>query len=298
MLSNDLTVMIVPQKSGRIVKFEISAFLLKLILFLMVLAAIVSTGVFVDYTLKKGKGRSMRELKNSVMLQKLAIQRINNLIQSRQIELLDLEKFDRKLRLISGLQESATRIRYVGNSHHQPGEIRNPEQLDSQILLAKLRKLDLDTKLREISFFQLGAYLHEQKDKLARTPSIPPAAGYISSPFGDRRDPFTGKTRFHWGLDISNREYTPVYAPADGVVDNTRVEGDLGLFLVIDHGYNIVTRYGHLAKFEVAAGRKVKRGDLIARIGNTGRSTAPHLHYEVLINDQYVDPEKFIFWDK
>ncbi len=68
--------------------------------------------------------------------------------------------------------------------------------------------------------------------------------------------------------------------------------------MVVDHGYNIVTRYGHLAKAEVKAGRRVKRGDLIARIGNTGRSTGPHLHYEILINDQYVNPEKFIIWDK
>ena len=295
MLRNYLTIMVIPQKSGKIVKFEISAFLLKLILFVIVIFAIASTGIFVDYTLKKGKSRNMRELQNAVMLQKLSIKNISNMIQSRQDELTNLEKFDRKLRLISGLQESATRIRYVGSGNNN-SELRNQKKLDSQVLLAKLRKLDLDTKLREISFFQLGAYLHEQKDKLARTPSIPPASGHISSRFGKRRDPFTGKTRFHWGLDISNREYTPIYAPADGIVDNTRVEGDLGLFLVIDHGYNIVTRYGHLAKYEVKAGRKVKRGDLIARIGNSGRSTAPHLHYEVLINDQYVDPEKFIFW--
>lgn len=297
MLRNYLTVMIIPQKSGRIVKFEISAFLLKLVMVSIVLLAIASSGVFVDYTLIKGKSREMREFQNAVMLQKLSIQKINNMMQRRQEELASLEQFDRKLRLISGLQESTTRIRYIGNGN-DPADFENSNTLDSRLLLMQLKKLDLDTKLREISLFQLSAYLQEQKDKLARTPSIAPTAGHISSRFGKRRDPFTGRTRFHWGLDISNREYTPIYAPADGVVDNTRVEGGLGLFLVIDHGYNVVTRYGHLAKFEVKAGRKVKRGDLIARVGNTGRSTAPHLHYEVLINDQYVDPEKFIFWDE
>jgi murein DD-endopeptidase MepM/ murein hydrolase activator NlpD len=297
MLRNYLTVMVIPQKSGKIFKFEISAFLLKLLLLTIVIITIASSGIFVDYTLKKGKSRNMRELQNAIMLQKLSIQNINNMIQSRQNELADLEKFDRKLRLISGLQESGMRIRYIGNGNNY-SEVRNQKRLDGRVLLAKLKKLDLDTKLREISFFQLGANLHELKDKLARTPSIPPASGHISSRFGKRRHPFTGKIQFHRGLDIANREYTPIYAPADGIVDNTRTEGDLGLFLVIHHGYNIVTRYGHLAKFEVKAGRKVKRGDLIARIGDTGRSTAPHLHYEVLINDQYVDPEKFIFWDK
>lgn len=296
MLRNFLTVMVIPQKSGRIVKFEISAFFLKMLFLAIILLAIVSSGIFIDYTFVKGKSRKMRALQNSVMLQKLSIQKFSNMIQSRQNDLADMEKFDRKLRLISGLQETATRIRYISNGNGP--EIRHQQMLDSRMLMLKLDKLELDTKLREISFFQLGAYLQEQKDRLARTPSIPPASGHISSRFGPRNDPFTGKSRMHLGLDISNREYSPVFAPADGIVDNTRVEGDLGLFLVIDHGYNIVTRYGHLAKFEVQAGRRVKRGDLIARIGNTGRSTAPHLHYELLINDQYVDPEKFIFWDR
>jgi len=288
--------MIIPQKSGRIVKFEISAFLLKMVTFTLCILALISIGILVDYYLIKGKSRNMKELETAVMLQKISTQKINNILNYRQSELNDLEKFDRKLRLISGLQESATRIRYVGGNGLN--EIKNSTAQDGRMLLLKLKKLDLDTKLREISFFQLGAYLQEQKDRLARTPSIAPTAGHIASRFGKRGDPFTGNVRFHYGLDISNREYTPIYAPADGIVDNARIEGNLGLFLVIDHGYNIVTRYGHLAKYEVQAGRKVKRGDLIARIGNTGRSTAPHLHYEILINDQYVDPEKFIFWDK
>jgi len=297
MLRNYLTIMVIPQKSGKIVKFEISAFLLKLIALTLCILLVISSAILVDYYLTKGKSRNLKELKNAVMLQKISIQMINNTLQNRQNELGDLEKFDRKLRLISGLQESATRIRYVDNGNGF-SDFKNQHTLDSRILLMKLKKLDLDTKLREISFFQLGAYLHEQKDMLARRPSIAPAAGYISSKYGKRRDPFTGKGRFHRGFDIANREYTPIYAPADGIVDNAKVEGNLGLFLVIDHGYNTVTRYGHLAKFEVKTGRKVKRGDLIARMGNSGRSTASHLHYEVLINDQYVDPEKYIIWDK
>lgn len=298
MLRNYHTVMLIPQKSGRIVKFEISALFIKMVLFTLFIIIIGSTSILVDYFLIKEKSQNMKRLEKAVMLQKIAIQKTTNMLHNRKNELGDLEKFDRQLRLISGLQESATRIRYVGGPNGF-NEIKNNQTLDSRMLLLKLKKLDLDTKLQEISFFQLGAYFQEQKDKLARTPSISPAKGHISSRYGKRRDPFTDKIRYHRGLDISNREYTPVYAPADGIVDNVRIEGNLGLFLVIDHGYNIVTRYGHLAKTEVKAGRKVKRGDLIARIGNTGRSTAPHLHYEILINDQYVAPSKFIiFWDK
>jgi len=297
LLRNYLTVMVIPQKSGRIVKFEISALFFKMILLTLCVVIIGSAGVFVDYFLIKEKSQAMKKLEKADMLQKISIQKITNMLNDRQNELGDLEKFDRQLRLISGLQESETRIRYVGGTNGF-SEIKNNHTLDGRMLLLRLKKLDLDTKLREISFFQLGAYLQEQKDRLARTPSIAPAQGHISSRFGKRSDPFTGKIRLHQGLDISNREYTPVYAPADGVVDSVRIEGNLGLFLVIDHGYNIVTRYAHLAKTEVTAGRKVNRGDLIARIGNTGRSTASHLHYEILVSDSYVSPEKFIIWDK
>lgn len=257
--------------------------------------SIISAGIFTDYMMIRNKDRRLKELENSLRLQKLAFQKISNTLKDRKQQLEELEVFDRNLRLVSGLQESGTRIRYIGKNNGVNGEADVPREYAVQ---AELQRLDVDTKLREISFFQLGAYLQEQKDKLARTPSIAPTSGYISSRYGYRSDPFTGQRKFHAGTDFSTREYSPVYAPADGIVDNTWDDPALGMFLVIDHGYQVVTRYGHLSKYEVSAGRKVKRGDLIARVGNTGRSTAPHLHYEVLINDQYVDPEKFIFWDR
>ncbi len=125
-------------------------------------------------------------------------------------------------------------------------------------------------------------------------PSIFPVEGYLASLFGNRKNPFTGKVSHHNGIDISNREGTPIISPADGIVDNVRMEEDMGLFLVIDHGYNTVTRYGHLERTYVYAGTIVKRGDLIARVGNSGRSSGPHLHYELLVNDQYVNPMKYL----
>ncbi len=203
----------------------------------------------------------------------------------------------KKTSLISGMQHTTSRIRYIDRNANNPDKISNTKVSPSRMLLKKLKNVDLRTKQQIASFYELGGYLQEHKDRLARTPSIVPTQGYISSRFGKRTHPFTGRTHQHKALDIANREYTPVYAPADGIVNNTRIDGNLGLFLVINHGYNIVTRYGHLAKIEVKSGRKVKRGDLIARMGNTGRSTASHLHYEILINDVYVDPEKFIIWD-
>lgn len=293
MLSNKLTIMFIPEKNGQVIRFELSAFFLKASLAILIVILIVSTGISIDYFKIKGESRRQYALERTLMLQNLKIQEINNQLVKKQDDLEEMEEFDRKLRLISGLQESSSRIRFIGSFDNAIG-LENGNDFEELGVLEKMKKLDLETKLREISLFQLGAYLQERKDKLARTPSISPTKGHISSRFGKRQDPFTGKIKFHRGLDFSNRQFTPIYAPADGVVVNTFVNGQLGEFLVIDHGYNTLTRYGHLAKYEVQVGDRVKRGDLIARVGNTGRSTAPHLHYEVLVNDQYVDPEKYL----
>ncbi|MCP4752447.1 MAG: M23 family metallopeptidase [Proteobacteria bacterium] len=299
MLRNYLSVMIIPRKNGRIIRFELSAFLAKAILAAMAVLAAVSAGVFLDYLFIREKSKNLKELEKDIMLQKFTVQQINNKIVEKRQQLENFEEFDRKLRLISGLQESGTRIRYVGGTNNALNT-EDDNDLDGRTILAKLKKLDLDIKFREISFFQLAAYLQARKDKLARKPSIAPTVGHVSSRYGPRKDPFTGKSNMHRGLDISNRKYTPIVAPADGEVVNTEPDPDFGKFLVINHGYDIVTRYGHLESIEVSVGESVKRGDTIARMGNTGRrSTGSHLHYEVLVKDQYVNPEKYIIlWNK
>ncbi len=293
MLRNYLTILVIPQKKGRVVRFELSSLFVKIVLLFLGTMIAASVGISLDYFIIKEKNQRLREYEKNIILQKFKIQEISNQLSDKHQQLENYEEFDRKLRLISGLQESATRIRYIGRNGDQINI--NESDSNAQKILTKLKKTDFNSKLREISFFQLGAYLQEGKVRLARTPSIAPTKGYLSSRYGRRVDPFTGKKRaMHMGLDFANRQYTPIYAPADGVIVNTYVNGNLGEFLVIDHGYHIVTRYGHLSKYEVRVGQHIKRGDLIARMGNTGRSTASHLHYEILVNDQYVNPEKYL----
>jgi murein DD-endopeptidase MepM/ murein hydrolase activator NlpD len=99
---------------------------------------------------------------------------------------------------------------------------------------------------------------------------------------------------FHAGIDISTPRGTPVHAPADGVVVSCAVRGGYGNAIVLDHGYGTVTRYGHLDRFGVQPGQRVRRGDVIGFVGSTGKSTAPHLHYEVWVNDQAQNPIHYI----
>jgi len=128
----------------------------------------------------------------------------------------------------------------------------------------------------------------------AATPSIWPVTGWLSSPYGNRRDPFTGGADFHPGLDISADYGEPVRATADGIIVVAESSGTYGNLVEIDHGYGIVTRYGHLSKFGATTGEQVHRGDVIGYVGSTGRSTSAHLHYEILLNGKLTNPLKLL----
>jgi murein DD-endopeptidase MepM/ murein hydrolase activator NlpD len=128
----------------------------------------------------------------------------------------------------------------------------------------------------------------------AATPSIWPVTGWLSSAYGNRKDPFTGGPDFHPGLDISADYGQPVRATADGTVAIAALSGSYGNLVEIDHGYGIVTRYGHLSRFHTSAGQQVHRGDVIGYVGSTGRSTSAHLHYEILLNGKITNPLKLL----
>lgn len=135
----------------------------------------------------------------------------------------------------------------------------------------------------------------ERRRSLAdATPSIWPVAGWLTSDFGNRRDPFTGGSDFHPGLDISANQGDEVIAPAIGTVSMAGWNGSYGNMVVIDHGYGIVTKSGHLSRFAVMNGQQVNRGDVIGYVGSTGRSTSSHLHYEIWINGKLNNPMRLL----
>lgn len=136
-----------------------------------------------------------------------------------------------------------------------------------------------------------------QEDKLtfmASTPSLWPVKGWVTSDFGYRRSPFSLAADFHRGIDIAASWGTPVVAPADGVVTFAGYKGGYGKMVVIDHGFGVVTKYGHTSEMFVKEGDKIKRGAKIALVGNTGHSTGPHLHYEIYSDGLAVDPMQYI----
>ena len=135
----------------------------------------------------------------------------------------------------------------------------------------------------------------ERQQALARSvPSIWPLAGWLSSTYGRRPDPFDGTTDFHQGLDIVADRGTPVHATANGTVDSAGYSGNYGNQVLVDHGFGIGTRFGHLSKVAVRAGQSVRRGEIIGYVGATGRATNAHLHYEILLNGQPINPLRLL----
>lgn len=137
-------------------------------------------------------------------------------------------------------------------------------------------------------------HLASKDQMLASTPTIAPVVGLITDGFGRRRDPITGRPAFHSGIDISAVRGLPVKVPADGVVVFVGRDSGLGKTVRVSHGFGYTTVYGHLDRIDVEAGQEVQRGDLVGRLGNTGRSTGPHLHYEVHVDGQARNPLGYI----
>ena len=130
--------------------------------------------------------------------------------------------------------------------------------------------------------------------KLASAPTLWPVEGRIMSSFGERNDPFNGEGAFHTGVDINGAYGQAILAPADGFVEDASVHNGYGKTVVLNHGHGYTTLFGHMSGFAVAIGQRVQRGDVIGYVGQTGRSTGPHVHYEVRINDTPVNPYKYM----
>ena len=239
-----------------------------------------------------------------IQSQRQQIQDFANEINSLKSKLVALSNFEKKIRIIANIEKSdeSDNIFGVGGSV--------PEDLDAEIPLKEKHNSlmrDMHEQIEELNnaslnqeeeFESLLKSLEDQQNLLASTPAIQPiprsVKSWVTSRFGYRISPFTERREFHKGFDISSRRGTTILATADGVVTFVGKKGLLGNTVVIDHGHGMVTRYGHCEKILKKRGDKVKRWEPIALMGNTGRSTGPHVHYEVHLNGLPVNPEKYI----
>ena len=209
-----------------------------------------------------------------------------------------LSETDKLLRMMSNLPPLDDDIREagVGGGIDETTVEPNPAELTYSIW--SLDKLEREIEIQQTSFEEVHSQLTENQQALDHTPTLRPVdGGYVSSSFGVRRDPFTKRMAAHQGVDICQSYGTPVMSSAAGKVIYAGHYYNYGKFIVIEHGHGYQTAYGHLSKIDVKEGSTVLKGQMIGNVGQTGRATAPHLHYEVRQDGQPVDPSDYFFDD-
>jgi len=194
-----------------------------------------------------------------------------------------------RLKIRSGFDEDA--LGGIGG----PSKTANPVlSLNQKDISKHFRSLDRKRITLETELRQLQDYYTTNEILMAATPSVMPVRGYPSDRFGRRLDPFDGERDFHPGIDISAPRGAKVIATADGIVVFAGYQKDYGRLVAIEHKFGISTRYGHLDRYTVKPGDRVSKGDIIGYVGSTGRSTGPHVHYEVRLRNQPLNPLRFV----
>jgi murein DD-endopeptidase MepM/ murein hydrolase activator NlpD len=283
------TLIIVPHSKARFLKFSFSTRALVLagvaagLAIVLSIIAIAYTGSAVNRRLEVQRLQS----ENTELAE--VNQKLERTIAEVQGRLDEFEERTARLALAAGMEAEAVGFSGGVNSPSRFGAggpyDRLPESPDS--LAAQGRWVQSRLELVEDQ-------IAEQDRLLASTPTVAPVRGLITDGFGRRKDPFTGRPAFHRGLDISARRGTPVRAPADGIVVFTGRNGGLGRTVRISHDFGYTTVYGHLDKISVEAGDEVYRGQEVGLLGNSGRSTGPHLHYEVQLEGVAKNPLYYI----
>jgi len=270
---------------------------------ILIIALIIgsSIGLFTDYY-QNFRIKSLNRI-NSTLRGQLKDMRQNVMVF--QDKMAQLEVQDNEERVIAGLGKIDKDIREVGvggtamafteETSLLPRDTQE-EILDTRSIIGQLERriqLLIDSK------GEIDKKLKDNQVKLKHTPSIRPVrGGKVTDSFGWRLDPFIERIKMHYGIDIAAQEGTPIYSSAAGVVEfvktDFRPNKGYGMEIVIDHGNGVKTRYAHLSQINVKVGQKINRWDILGRVGESGRATGPHLHYEVLVDGTAVDPLQYI----
>jgi murein DD-endopeptidase MepM/ murein hydrolase activator NlpD len=296
MKKNALTLIIVPEASSRLHKLRLRLPGLYAFSAIALVAVLLVAGLAITYT--------------RMVLQTASYSALVDENQALRVANKNLEVATRQLNTkIRGLEDLSNRIHQLmeddtwNNRLGLVGETGVGGSVEDYPTATMLERLDLQDNIdlvwsqaagleSDLRFVEEVA--ERRADQLLLTPSLWPVAGPIRSSYGRRRDPFTGESEMHRGLDIGAIYGTEVRAPANALVVLAQRQSAYGNLIVLDHGDGITTRYGHLAQFNIEKGNRVEKGDIIGFVGSTGRSTGPHLHYEVRLEERTLNPRNYL----
>jgi septal ring factor EnvC (AmiA/AmiB activator) len=317
------SLIVVSDETSPVRRFEIRKILVKRGIWAAGVVAVLLLALFVDYARMRVDNRELNALRRETVERRQQVADFQDHLKAVDGQLSRLQDFERKVRIIANLPGSAgtggEEVTAVGNGAAAPQGAESfegamegvpaapaqpripeapadaPEEERVSVLKQAAEYLGEVASYQETTLAELVTALEGKRDYLASSPSIWPAKGWMTSGYGYRISPFTGRRQFHAGLDIAGARGTDVIAPARGKVVFSGTRGPLGKSLIIDHGYGVRTQYGHASELFVKRGDSVERGDKIASLGNTGRSTGPHLHYVVEVKGKTRNPLDYIF---
>jgi murein DD-endopeptidase MepM/ murein hydrolase activator NlpD len=307
--NNSYTILVFPGSTSTPKKVRIPKAVAKSvsIALLVLFVGLVGSGAYFtkNYFELLSNESELAQLRRDAKIQKVQVEKVTQQVKTFETEMARLERFEKKLRVITALESSPKSLEKnlaVGGpfgltSHSFTTSLEQGTRSMMERLSGDLKHLDGQAKVQFVSFQELDEFFKNQKSLLQATPSVWPTHGWVTSGFGYRKSPFTGLNERHEGLDIASREGTQVRVTADGVVVMEGKDYGYGKMVEVDHGYGLVTRYGHNSQHLVKVGDRVKRGQVIALTGSTGRSTGPHLHYEVILHGVPVNPKNYILED-
>lgn len=315
------SVIVVGDGTSPVRRFDVQAKKVRQALWSAAIGAAMLVAGSVDYVNVRVQHFELDDLRLEVVQQREQIEAFESRIGEVKGKLQEIAEFERKVRIIANLPGSAgTGGEEVSEVVPEPTGIEDPTDLSARSLpfpipeaagaetdrdeqpvdpaevgVRAAQRLGQQAQLREVSLSELTDSLLSKRERLAATPAIWPAKGWMTSRFGSRISPFTNRKQFHAGIDIAGERGTDVVASADGKVVFSGGRGPLGKSVIVDHGHGLRTTYGHTDAVFVKPGEKVERGQRIASLGSTGRSTGPHLHYVVEVNGKAVNPLDYIF---
>jgi len=295
-----ITIMFLSEGARKVRQIKVPKFFITLV----VLAAFCGGGFLTwmvrDYREVKSEVPELDRLQRENRQQRVQLLALSQKIDQVNAKMQKLREFDHKLKVMVNMEVGEEDGPFLGMGGSSTSAF-DPDQAVEEnhrklvrLMHQSLETLDDEVAIRTREKKELFNYLEDQKDMLRCTPSVWPTKGWISSGFGQRVSPFTNQKEFHQGLDICTRKETPIVAPADGLVTAVGSNYGYGKMLTIKHGYGLKSRYAHLHKILVKKGEHVERGQTIALVGDTGRTTGPHLHYEVHLNGMPVNPQRYI----
>jgi peptidase M23-like protein len=301
----DFHIVIFPSATTRPRRFSINRRTVRVLLLATVVAVVLEALFLVQYVTRSGEIWELETLRTEAIQHRQQATALSSAMEDLRKQLSNMREVNVRLRVLLGLdppkvppsplglggkEESRMMLQSAGG---MGGEGELLSEVVAQ-LQQKMTWLKEEAVVQERYLHELTGIVGQRRMQWASTPSVWPVRGWVTSGFGLRVSPFTGQDMMHGGLDISAPLNTPVKAPAAGTVMAVGPEKSLGNVIVLSHGFGFKTLYAHLAKVRVKRGQLVKRGDIIAEVGNTGLSTGPHLHYEIEVHGAPVDPIRYI----